>query len=150
MALLTIEKIIFLNNVSIFQSMDAGALHLVANITKEQEFSPSEIIFNEGDIGDKMFIVVEGEVELTKEVKDQPQLVVGTKKTNEFFGEMALFDDEPRSAGAKCRSKTTMLVLEKDDLIELLYDYPNLSFGIIKGISAALREANRRFIAQQK
>jgi CRP/FNR family transcriptional regulator, cyclic AMP receptor protein len=150
MALLVIEKIIFLNNVPIFTSLRAEDLHLVANITKEQEFVKDEIIFNEGDLGDKMFIVLEGAVDIYKNVDSQNKIKVGVTNKNGYLGEMALFDDAPRSAEARCQTKTRMLVLEKEDLIELIFDYPILALGIIKGLNANLREANQRLIAMKK
>lgn len=146
MALLTIEKIIFLNSVSIFKTMRAEDLSLVANITKEEDYGGNETIFKEGDAGDKLFIVVNGEVALHKRLRDGSDLLLAVKTSNGVFGEMALFDDEPRSATAHCQKQSTLLTLDKNDLIELIYDYPNLSFGIIKGITIMLREANQRYV----
>jgi len=148
--LLPIEKIIFLNNVAIFKNLKAEDLHLVASITKEEFYKNNEIIIQEGEMGDKMFIIVDGEVEVYKGNSGKELMVLGKMKKNEFLGEMAIFDEEPRSASIKSITDAHMLTISKDDIKELVLSYPDLSFGIFKGLCGRVREANTRLFELRK
>ena len=148
--LLPVEKIIFLNNVAIFKSLRAEDLHLVASITKEEFYKNNELIIQEGEMGDKMFIIVDGKVEVFKVFANNDKVLLNTMHKNEFFGDMAIFDEEPRSASIKSITDAHMLTITKEDLKELVLSYPDLSFGIFKGLCSRVREANTRLIDIKK
>jgi CRP/FNR family transcriptional regulator, cyclic AMP receptor protein len=146
--LLTIEKIIYLNNVDLFKSMQAKDLHLVAQITKEEFFKKSDLVIKEGDVGDKMFIIYDGEVEIYKGGHGGPSKIhIMNKGNNDFFGEMNLLGAETRSASAVCNVDTRCLTIAKEDLTELIYEYPGLSFGIMKGLVNNLIGSTGRYFA---
>jgi|GEM_PF-691909 len=151
--LTTIEKIVFLQKAPIFEQMSSRQLKVLSEVTEEETFAPGETIFEEGSIGDRMYIIISGRVEILKTVESggsatSESLAVLEKR--EIFGEMAILDDEPRSAGAVVGDQTRLLSIRKDNVRELIHDYPDIAFGIFKVLSSRIREANRQIELLQR
>ena len=103
----TLEKTIILKSVDLFKSIPAENLSRVAQITDEVTFDANSPIFAEGDYGDSLFIVVNGNVRIHKGTQELAMLGKGT-----CLGEMALLDDEPRSADATVTEDSTLFKIE--------------------------------------
>lgn len=115
-------------------------------------YPPGSMIFLEDDRGAEMYIVVSGEVEILKTFKEHElfggsRLTLGaTQETlsilgpGDFFGEMALWNDEPRMAAARAKSLVEVIVLSKADLEQLMMRSPALAIQMMKSICSRLRE----------
>lgn len=114
-------------------------LGLVATVASEEEGEAHQWLFQEGDIGDKMFLVVSGSVSLSINRPEGP-LVVATRGAKSFFGEMSLLDDDRRSASAQCSEHCRFLVLEKENFVQLVMDYPVISLAIFKYLCGLVRQ----------
>ena len=94
----TFEKIMFLKKVATFADMDSHGLKVLSGISTVVEYSHGEIIFEEGDHGDAMYMIQKGVVRLF--LKKNPDKPLAVLKESAYFGEMAVLDGEPRSASA--------------------------------------------------
>lgn len=151
--LTTIEKIVFLQKAPIFEQMASRQLKVLSEVTEEETFAPEETIFTEGSHGDRMYIIISGRVEILKAVEGgagETTESLAVLEKREIFGEMAILDDEPRSAAAVVREQTRLLSIRKDDVRELIHDYPDIAFGIFKVLSGRIREANRQIELLQR
>lgn len=139
------KKVLLFNNLSDLQ------IEKVVSGMRIAEFLPGKIITKEGSREDTLFILVEGEVEITKQLvipviappddKMEKSLVVLTEKQYPFFGEMALFLDKPeRSATVKARKKCTLAVFEKKDLLNVFDNDVDIGSKIYKNIATELVE----------
>ncbi|MCX7944572.1 MAG: cyclic nucleotide-binding domain-containing protein [Deltaproteobacteria bacterium] len=135
----TLEKVLFLKEVSLFRNISSERLAKIATITKEIEFSKGERIINEGDEGDSLFIIVEGFVNILKGRETIAKL--GPK---DFFGEMAILDSEPRSASVVADSETICLKISREDFTEILIDEHEIMLAIIKSLVQRLRQSNTK------
>ena len=99
-----------------------------------KKFTDGQVVFNQGDEGDYMYAVVTGEVEMR--VKDK---FVTSVRENEFFGEMAVLDDQPRSATAHAMGATTLAVITKERFMEMLNEDHDFSIQIIRVLINRLR-----------
>ena len=139
----TIEKAIFLKSVTYFDSMTSEQLKVLSNICYEVEFSKDQIVFEQGEIGDALYIIITGSVlvlQKDEEGKGYKELAqIGEKKP---FGEMSLFADDIRSASIKAKEQARLLVIQKERFIELLRQYPDLSSSVIKELVKRLRTTN--------
>lgn len=133
-ALSTIEKVIHLRTVSIFDQVPDRLLANVASVLETAEFLPDVPIFQKGDPGDAMYLIVSGSVRIEDDGYE-----VDTQTEGTVFGEMALLDGEPRSASAIAAEETLLLRLPQDDFQELLEDHGEIALGIIRVLSARLR-----------
>ena len=132
--LTTVEKVIFLQDVDIFESTSTEDLALIAAITDEVQFKSSSIIYREGDLPDSMYMVIQGKVLLQRNGKD-----VMTMEEKGVFGTWALFDDEPRVVTASTREDTLLLKIDTEVFYDLLADNVQITQGILTTITSRLR-----------
>jgi len=105
-------------------------------------YKRGSIIFKEGDLGNEMYIIQSGKVEVVKNVKGE-EVVLATLDKKAFFGEMALFGDPHRSATVRAAEDTTMIIIDKDTLEHQFGKVPDWFVSILKKLVDNLREANR-------
>ena len=144
----TIERIIFLKEASLFRGLTVDNLKAMANICEEEWFAQDTLIFEQGDPGGTMYIIVNGRVAIERAGQRKGStLRLATLDANSCLGEMSLFDRGPRSAAARTIQDTLVLRLRRAPLVVLLCQYPNMGMELIQVISQRLRDANDR-IAQ--
>ena len=130
--LTTVEKVIFLQDVDIFESTSTENLGHIAAITDEVEMASGTMIFTQGEFPDSMYLVLEGRVRMTR---DGQEIMVA--QTKDVFGTWALFDDEPRVATAVTVEDTRLLRIGKDDFIDVLGDHVEITQSVLKTNSKA-------------
>jgi CRP/FNR family transcriptional regulator, cyclic AMP receptor protein len=136
--LTTVEKVLFLKSIDLFSQIPGEDLAQVALIASEESRESSEDIFVEGDVGDALFLVIEGKVRVHRQEKTIAEL-----GERECFGEMALLDASPRSATVTALADLTLLKIAREDFEDLLTEKHAISMGIIKVLTRRLREAIR-------
>jgi CRP/FNR family cyclic AMP-dependent transcriptional regulator len=112
-------------------------LYHVALSIEEESVKEEAVVIKEGTTGDKMYIVVSGELEVKKE--DGPRLAVLGEK--QVFGDMALLDNEPRSASVVAMGPVHLLSLQRSSLERILRRYSSIAFNLMRILSHRLREA---------
>jgi CRP-like cAMP-binding protein len=133
--LTTVEKVLLLQDVDIFEHTSTEDLSHIASIADEIEYQTGDVIYKEDDIPDSMYVVVEGKVRLTRGEKE-----VTVAGNMEAFGTWALFDDEPRVATATALEPSRILRLDKEDFIDLLADHVAITQSIMKTLAKRLRK----------
>ncbi len=134
-----LEKTILLKTVDLFQDIPGELLSQVSQISKAKNYDNGEIIFKDGDIGDSMFIVLEGEISITKGDKEIALLEKGAS-----LGEMALLDNENRSANAIAKEDSILLKINQDVFYELMESNADIMKQIIKLLTGRIRTANTK------
>lgn len=137
--LTTVEKVLFLQDIDIFEYTSTEDLSHIAGITEELEYEPETVIFREGELSDSMYLVISGRVRFTREGDEV--MVAGEK---DVFGTWALFDDEPRVATATTLDATRVLRIDKEDFIDLLADYVAITQSVLKTMVKRLRKLMTR------
>ena len=137
--MIPLEKIIVLNKVPLFSMLKTEDIHMISTIATEEAYEDGHILFHEGDIGDRLFIVVSGNVLILKN-KNGVETPLATLKENDFLGELSLFDAETRTATARCSGRCTFLVIERNDMEQLAHEYPAIAFGFIKVLISRMRD----------
>ena len=121
----------------LFKNIPGDVLTRIAQISEEIYHTDESLLFSEGDYGDSMYIVVEGNVRIHK---GEHHIVTLGEST--VLGEMALLDQEPRSADATAEAETTVLKIEQDGFYELMAGNSEIMQQIIKMLSGRLRDTN--------
>ena len=111
-----------LRNVAIFKDLDDGELAEVAEKCKEEKFNSAEYIFREGEAGNRLYLIVEGEVRISRDVPGSGEEALAVLKPGALFGEMSVFDRSERSTHAISNGGTTMLTITRPDF-EMLLDF---------------------------
>ncbi len=134
----TVEKVLFLKSLDIFSQVSGEDLAQIALITTEESRDAGEEIFAEGEVGDALYIVLDGKVRVHK--KDRVLAELGER---ECFGEMAILDASPRSATVTATTDVALLKIPREDFQEILAEKQAISLGIIKVLTRRLRYATR-------
>lgn len=135
-----------LRRVPLFAELSPTTLDRVAALTFTRTYRRGETIFRENDPGDALYIIQTGLVRIYRVTADGREKTLAILTDGDFFGEMALVDDLPRSAVAQARDKTQVLVIYKQDFERLLAEDPHLCHAIITGLSRRLRAANEQLV----
>lgn len=105
------------------------------------------MIIKELSSADKFFIIYRGKIEITKKLERGEDLVLAVQSDGDFFGEMALLDERPRSASARALEPTTVLEISRENFDTLLYKAPLLAFRVMRELSARLRDTDALLIS---
>jgi CRP-like cAMP-binding protein len=140
--LLLIEKVLVLKSLSIFKDTPENILADLAPIMQEEEIEEGTAIFNEGDTGDCMYIIYQGQVKIHKGGK---QLAILNEK--EVFGELSLLDAETRSASATAHTDCILYQIDQEPFYELIDSRPEIAKGFIKILCQRLRAQNERSVS---
>ena len=102
-------------------------------------YEDGEVIIRQGDEGDCMFVVQDGEVEIfaERDGKEVPLRVLGP---GEFLGEMSLFEREVRSATARARGKARLLTVDRKGFLRRIHEDPSLAFRVVETMSRRIRD----------
>ncbi len=140
----TIEKVIILKTVSVFAQTPDAVLAEVAELLEEVALDADAVVFRQGDPGDSLYLIVRGKVQV--EDSDRVLRQMGAR---EVFGEMALLDNEPRSASVRTIEPSQLLRLAQITFYELLADRPEIATGIIRVLMGYIRDLNHRLVAAE-
>lgn len=143
-----------LKAVAIFKDLDDDELELVAEICKEERFVSGEFIFREGEHGNRLYLIVVGDVRISRDVPGSGEEALTVLKPGALFGEMAVFDRSERSTHAISNGGTTVLTISRPDF-EMLLDFNRelaykVLWAVVRLLSARLRQTNdslRSFLA---
>jgi CRP/FNR family transcriptional regulator, cyclic AMP receptor protein len=142
------EDIEILSNIPLFKELDTMEISEVAEILLKEKVEAGKVIFNEGDAGDKFYIIMKGEVDIFKKLGENREEVLAVLKAGDYFGEMSLLDQAPRSAGARARGDTVVLTIFKPDFDILLKASDSITAKIyrffVATFSRRLREADEK------
>lgn len=137
-----------LARVPFFDGLTRDALALIARVTTEESHALGTRIFQYGDPGDKLFIILDGKVRISREVAGMGEEALAVLGPGDVFGEMSILDESPRSADARVHERCRLLVITKDAFDDLLFQHKELAYEVlwncVRMLSARLRETNEK------
>ena len=140
-----------LKKVSLFEGLTSEQLEKVAGIAKERAFAAGDRVFKEGERGDEFFVIVSGKVRISKNVPGIGEEALAILEPGSYFGEMALFDDTPRSADAFAQIPASVAVIRRDQLDTLMFTDKDIGYILlwtfVRTLSDRLRETNDKIKA---
>jgi hypothetical protein len=137
-ALTLTDIMLFLKRIPLFNSMNLDQLHIIAGELEELTVAPGEAIFYEGDQSSDLYLIVAGAVQIVQQRGGETHTIV-TLQAGEYFGDMALFEERPRSAGAVAAAATRLLILSAERFRQVVRWEPAISFEVFRELSARLR-----------
>jgi CRP-like cAMP-binding protein len=126
-----------LRTVPLFEGLTFRDLKKIELIVHERTFMPDEVVFHERQPGAGMYVIKKGMIKLTKTINEE-KVKIGELGEGEFFGEMSLLEDYPRSAEATAVVKTEALGIFRPDLFDLIERNPRLGSKILMKLSQRL------------
>ena len=137
-----------LDQSQLFNQLKPDELATLRGIARAQSFAAGAEIFRESDPGDGVYLVQEGQVEISVVVGDHARHVFSQVGPGEIFGEMAVLEDKPRSASAVAAKPTVVFFIPRGELLKLVEGSPALALALLREISHRLREFNRQYLRE--
>lgn len=134
----------FLATVSLFQGLSENLLRDICTKVQERQIPKSTILFMEDDPGDSLYIIRQGSFKVYRLASDGREKTLAVIVQGEWFGEMALIDDGPRSATAEALENSKVIILKKVDFKLLMDNYPPLAQQVTRVLSFRLRQTNQQ------
>ena len=133
-----------LRTVPIFSELSEADIASLARLTSRRTCPKDTVVFFENEEGDSFFIIVDGRIKVTILGDDGREVILSVLGRGDFFGEMALLDNEPRSATAIAVEDSELLSLHRNDFQSVLTDNRSITAALIKVLTARLRRANHQ------
>ena len=137
------DRILFLKRVSLFEGLSPSDLKQVASIAEEELFTDGDMIAQQGEPGDALFVIVSGEVSVVI-VKDGYNVEVARRRSGEYVGEMSIINREPRMATLIASGDVRALCIDQKSFEGLIRERPEVSLAVIKMLSKRLKEATEQ------
>ena len=140
------DAVELLARIHMFAGLQPAYLRRLASVGSRERHEMNAVIFAEGAVGDKMYLILSGAVRISREVPGMGEEALAVLRTGNYFGEMSLVDDSPRSADAKAHETTELFVIRKEDLEDLLFVDRDLAYDLlwnfVRTLTSRLRETN--------
>lgn len=135
-----------LKKVGFFDTLTDNELKEILALAKQEDFREGDIIFNEGDGGDKLYVIIAGAVRISKHIPGIGEEALSVLRTGDYFGEMALIENITRTADAKAHEGSSVISISKEDLQSLMEQNREMGYKIltkfVETLSRHLRETN--------
>jgi len=135
-----------LKKVDLFAGLKPEAITLISKVATEETHALGTKIFQHGDAGDKLYLILEGQVRISRDVPGMGEEALAVLGPGQVFGEMALLDESPRSADARVHSRCRVLAIPKDGFDDLLFMQKDLAYEVlwsmVRMLVGRLRETN--------
>ena len=126
----------------LFAGLDETTAELLASAMTTRAVDRGHVVFNEGDTGDRLFIVLDGKVKISRSAADGRENLLAVLGPGEMFGELSLFDPGPRTATATAVTDSALASLDHDDLRPLLLGQPAVAVQLLAALAQRLRRTN--------
>lgn len=142
------EVVDLLARVPVFATLVPDDLGRIAELAVPRSFAPGQVVFREGDSSDTCYVVRSGRARAVREHSDGRTIALATFGPGDFFGELAMFEDERRSATVEAIEPTDVVAVLGPDMRRLLAEHPEISTRLVIALGRRLRETNERLTRQ--
>jgi CRP/FNR family transcriptional regulator len=144
----TLQTAELLGRVPVFAGLTPDDLALVAEVSHPRRFGAAEVVFREGDESNTCYVIRSGHARAVREHQDGRQIALATFGPGDIFGELALFDDERRSASIQTIDAVEALAILGPDMRRLMLRRPQLAVSVAANLARRLRATNERLANQ--
>src|SRR6478672_5441997 len=142
------EVVELLGRVPVFSTLVQDDLERIARFAVPRQFEPGEVVFREGDASDTCYVVHDGRARAIRTHRDGRTLTLATFGPGDIFGELALFEDERRSATVEAIEPTGTVAVLGPDMRRLMSEHAEISARLVIALGRRLRETNERLSRQ--
>lgn len=132
----------------VFSTLELVDLERISEVAVPRSFEPGQVVFREGDSSDTCYVVREGHARATRTHGDGRTITLATFGPGDFFGELAMFEDERRSATVEAIELTSVVGVLGGDMRRLMSEHPEIAMRLVISLGRRLRETNERLSRQ--
>ncbi len=127
------------NNIPLFAGLPEEDLKAISSHAVTKSYAKNTVIINEGDASDSLYVIIAGRVKVFLSDEDGKEVILNTQEAGDYFGELALIDEAPRSASVMTLDDSKMSIVSKRDFEDCLVRHPQIALLVIKGLTKRLR-----------
>jgi len=142
------EVVELLAHVPVFSTLVQSDLERISELVVPRRFEPGQVVFREGDASDTCYVVREGHARAVRKHGDGRTITLATFGPGDIFGELAMFEDELRSATVEAIEPTDVVAVLGPDMRRLMIEHPGISTRLVIALAKRLRETNERLSRQ--
>ena len=129
-----------LGNISLFSELSDAELEVISRLAVTRNYPRKTLIFSEGDVSNSLYVIASGKVKVFLADEEGKEITLNTHEAGEYFGELALLDNDPRSASVVAVEDSKLLVITRGAFHECLERNPEIAFKVMKGLVQRLRD----------
>jgi CRP-like cAMP-binding protein len=137
------EEVALLRKIPLFSNVEESKLKLLAFTSERMVFNPGDVLFNQDQMGDAAYIIMEGRADVIVNTPNGPLTVAQVGK-NDFVGEIAILCDVPRTATVKASSELVTLCISKELFFRLVTEFPQMAVEIMRVLAQRLEKTTRQ------
>lgn len=142
------EVVELLGRVPVFSTLESADLERIAELAVPRQFEPGQAVFREGDASDTCYVVRDGHAQAVRTHRDGRTITLARFGPGDIFGELAMFEDELRSATVEAIEPTSVVAVLGPDMRRLMNEHPQIATRLVIALGRRLREMNERLSRQ--
>jgi len=128
--------------IPLFSELKEDELNSLTKVSVRQTFKKDNMVLIEEEVGSTMFIILKGRVKISRISDEGREVILSILVDGDFFGEMAILDGQTRSANAITLEDTEMLIIRRENFLQMLHDYPQIAINLLKELAHRLRRSD--------
>ncbi len=128
--------------IPLFSELKEDELINLTKVSVRQTFKKDNMVLIEEEVGSTMFIILKGRVKISRISDEGREVILSILVDGDFFGEMAILDGQTRSANAITLEDTEMLIIRRENFLQMLHDYPQIAINLLKELAHRLRRSD--------
>ncbi len=128
-----------LSNVPLFSGLSEQEIQAISHHAVTKRFIKNTVVINEGDNSDSLYVILSGRVKIYLSDEDGKEVILNNQGPGDYFGELALIDEAPRSASVMTTEDCKLSIINKHDFAACLKNHPEIALSLIKDLSARMR-----------
>jgi len=131
-----------LKSIPLFSELSDEEIKDIANVAVKQFYKKDNMVLIEEEVGSTMFVILDGRVKISRISDEGREVILSILCDGDFFGEMSILDGQTRSANAVTLEDTTLMIFRRENFLQMLYDYPQISINLLKELAHRLRRSD--------
>lgn len=128
--------------IPLFSELNEDELNSLSKVSVRQTFKKDNMVLIEEEVGSTMFVILSGRVKISRISDEGREVILSILMDGDFFGEMAILDGQTRSANAVTLEDTEMLIIRRENFLQMLHDYPQVAINLLKELAHRLRRSD--------
>jgi CRP/FNR family cyclic AMP-dependent transcriptional regulator len=131
-----------LKNIPLFSELGEKDLDKIIQVASKQKYHKDNLILLEEEVGSTMFIILNGRVKISRISDDGREVILSILSDGDFFGEMSLLDGHTRSANVTAIEESELLVIRREEFLQMLRDFPQIAINLLKELAQRIRKSD--------
>jgi CRP-like cAMP-binding protein len=138
----SIDKVDVLKRVPLFSELSRKHLERISEVAHQRSYHKDQVILIEEDIGQTLFILMSGQVKVSRISEEGKEVILAVMGAGDFFGELSLLDGQSRSANVTVIKDSEMMLIQRDDFLSLLSELPPIAINLLRELASRMRKSD--------